>query len=320
MNKDNSSLIAPGWEPENYSAAANSDLSRFEKQIFQEKQRRNHVYSALNHYLSQATFYDFFSKDCFDVVVYARLLAIYLGVKKVTSEHILAGYFFGKQPLEKIFKEFELSGKDFIHEVPDPSEAKGPIISRNLSFLWNRCKKFAQYFRSFFLRKSKKINLTEVTDSYELSHLFRGAMKKARKNFKTPVITPELLMITMLDDRKCLANQFLHDIFESDGRFYLFRFKLIKRLYQEENFIKHKLTINELHYAYLLKTQLSGEEFQGVRESSASRFIIRYFRNRLIQKAIEMPLFYILKEEIYRDRFSERRKYGKRIKRKQKKL
>jgi len=145
-------------------------------------------------------------------------------------------------------------------------------------------------------------------------------MKKARKNFKTPVITPELLMITMLDDRKCFANQFLHDIFETDVRFYLFRFKLIKRLYQEESFIKHKLAINDLHYAYLLKIELSGEEFQELRKSSANRLIIRYFRNRLIEKTIELPLFSILKEEIYEDRFSEGRNYSKRKKKKISKL
>lgn len=316
MNKENHSLITPGWEPKSYSTTATDNLIGFEKQIYQEKQRRNHVYNALNYYLSQTTFYDFFSKDAFDIVIYARLIAIHLGEKTVTSEHILAGYFFGKRPLENLFKEFEIYGENIIHESSDTYEIEGPSILRNFSFLWNRYKKFVQYFRSFFLKKNKAINLKQVTDSYELSALFRKVMRKARKNFKTPVITSELLMIAMLDDQKCLANKFLHEIFETDVRFYLFRLKLVKRLYKEESFIKHQLAINDLHYAYLLKTQLSSEEFQGVRENPANHIIVRYFRNRLIQKTIEIPIFSILKEEIYQDRFSERRNYSRHRKKK----
>ena len=189
MNKDNRSLIVPGWEPENYSTILNSDLSKFEKQIFQEKQRRNHIYSSLNYSLSHTTFYDFFSKDCFDIVIYARLLALHLGLKKVTSEHLLAGFFFGQQPLQKQFDEFEIRGNEFIREVSNPVEIKSPIFLRKFIFCWNRCKKFVSYFYPSFLRKKKQINLAGVSDSYELFYLLRKVMKKARKNFKTPIIT-----------------------------------------------------------------------------------------------------------------------------------
>jgi len=60
------------------------------KKIEIEKRKRHQLYNTMDYVLSNNTYFDFFSKDCFSIIKNGKILAYLLSRKKVIPTYALA--------------------------------------------------------------------------------------------------------------------------------------------------------------------------------------------------------------------------------------
>ena len=118
------------------------------------------------------------------------------------------------------------------------------------------------------------------------------------QRFKTPVITPEILFITIVEEKNNKASKILKKFIKTETEWYLFRYKLIKRIHNQESNIRGEIVKNQHFFAYLLKTQLSEIEFNKLIETENLSEGVSFFRNTLVSKVLETNIFDELSNEI----------------------
>jgi hypothetical protein len=74
----------------------------------------------------------------------------------------------------------------------------------------------------------------EVRNSYELNLLFEKSAENSLTRFKTPVITPEILFITMMEEKHTKVGKIIQKFLKTDTNWYLLRYKLIKMIHYQE--------------------------------------------------------------------------------------
>lgn len=102
-----------------------------------------------------------------------------------------------------------------------------------------------------------------------------------------------------MEEERTKANLLIKKIIKREKDFYLLRFKLLKKLHNEENLIKSDIKTNYLYFAYLLKSQLSELEFKTLCENNYHPLGIFYFRNFLIQEILKIDLSDLIIKDIY---------------------
>jgi hypothetical protein len=76
-----------------------------------------------------------------------------------------------------------------------------------------------------------------------------------------------------------------------ENQWYIFRYKLLKRLYHQEVNIRTQVPRNQHFFAYLLKTELSENNFENLIEKKLLAKAVLLFRNVLISKIIKNNFF-----------------------------
>lgn len=277
------------------------------EKILIEKRRRHQTYMALDYFLSAVTYFDFFSSDAFKVVKNAKYLA-QICEKSVTSELLLLPFFSYPSHVSAILKDFEITEGMIEKVVASVQKTKKQNFFQKQK---NSIKQTLRNVKGFFVRETLALD-QNVKYSHEVNKIFEKAAENALSRFKTPVISPEILFITIIEDKNSKASKIIKKFLKTDVEWYLLRYKLIKRIHNQESNIRSEVIKNQHYFAYLMKIQLTDFEFNKLIENEALAKGVSLFRNTLISKILKIDIFEEISEEIYTSmKITNKRSYSK---------
>lgn len=277
------------------------------EKILIEKRRRHQTYMALDYFLSAVTYFDFFSSDAFKIVKNAKYLA-QICEKSVTSELLLLPFFSYPSHVSAILKDFEITEAMIETVVASLQKTKKENFFQKQK---NSIKQTLRNVKGFFVRETLALN-QNVKYSHEVNKIFEKAAENALSRFKTPVISPEILFITIIEDKNSKASRIIKKFLKTDVEWYLLRYKLIKRIHNQESNIRSEVVKNQHYFAYLMKIQLTDFEFNKLIENEALAKGVSLFRNTLISKILKIDIFEEISEEIYTSmKITNKRSYSK---------
>jgi hypothetical protein len=263
------------------------------EKILLEKRRRHQTYMALDYFLSAVTYFDFFSSDAFKVVKNAKYLAQICNTN-VTSELLLLPFFSYPSDVSKILGDFNITEQKIEKIVASlqPQKKEGFFTKKKKAF-----QKGFNSMKGFFVKETLALN-QKVKYSHEVNKIFEKAAENALVRFKTPVISPEILFITIIEEKNTKAAKIIKKFLKDDVDWYLLRYKLIKRIHNQESNIRSEVIKNQHYFAYLMKIQLTDFEFNKLIENEALAKGVSLFRNTLISNILKIDIFEEISEEI----------------------
>lgn len=256
-----------------------------EEKIEIEKRRRYQIYTLLDYVLSMVTYFDFFSNDTIKITKKSKLLAKACKNKVFTSEFLLFSFLDNDFEISKLLKNQNFNQKKI-----------GTFISRVNKISSNSIKE-KKDFLSFFSFK-KEVITPKIKYSYDINKLFEKTAENALTRFKTPVITPEILLITMMENKTSNVGKIISSFLASETDWYMFRYKLIKKIHYQESLIRTDVKKNEQYFAYLLKINLSEFEFNRLLDTNLLNLGVSVFRSKIIRKLLSLNLFNLLEKDI----------------------
>lgn len=258
-------------------------ISNEAMQVFVEKRRRNQLYLTLNYLLNLGTFFDFCSYDAFNLLKSSKDIAKKCNSKIITLEHFFLAFFEKESALISFLKGYGIT-KESLFVTTSPEKQKSlPFIQSFLNL--NRKK----------IKKQKSFLF-----SHDLSTLFKKAIKNAHTRFKTPIITPEIFFITLIEQKFAILESWGINFPLTKNEGYLLRYDLLKQIHNAEIFFRSKTTKNNRIFSYLLKTQLSNLQFKRLIEDKSFPLGLLFFRNQLLLKSGRFSLNLGIENEIYR--------------------
>ena len=263
------------------------------QKILIEKRRRYQTYMALDYFLSAVTYFDFFSLDTFNIVKSAKYLAQICN-KNVTSELLLLPFFKYQSEVSIVLSEFGITETSIEDIVASLQEKRKETFFEKQQINYS---KFMNKIKGAFVPEILSLD-QKIKYSHEVNQIFEKAAENALQRFKTPVITPEILFITIVEEKNNKASKILKKFIKTETEWYLFRYKLIKRIHNQESNIRGEIVKNQHFFAYLLKTQLSEIEFNKLIETENLSEGVSFFRNTLVSKVLETNIFDELSNEI----------------------
>lgn len=277
-----------------------------EQKIELEKRRRYQAYMTLDYFLSLVTYFDFFSEDSFLIAQKAKELGQVFEKSVVTSDLLLVPFFQLNTEMSEILKNYGIEEKK-VGKLISISQSNSNEKS-NSSQKDNSSEKspggIKRVIRNIFLSSKipfvakKLVVLNPTKYSYEIHQLFEKAAENALLRFKTPVISSEILLITMLEAKKSKVGKLLKKCLKTESNWYTFRYALLKRLHTQELAIRTDIPKNYQYFAYLLKTQLSEAEFKTVLEKESLLPSVLLFRNFLIEDILQWDFYEALQADI----------------------
>jgi len=242
------------------------------QQIQEEKRRRNQIYVALDYIFSGLTYFEYFSLDAFLICKNAKYLANFYNKKQVSSEFILLSFFASNSNISALLQDFGIS-----------KESLSPLFSLD---------EFKS--KNFF---SPQQNLENF--SYESNLLFEHAAENAFFRFKSPIITSEILFLTLLEKKELKIHKLFKKIVKNETLWHLLRYRLIKNIHTQESIIRNEISKNQQYFGYLLRTQLSEKEYQKLLNSQLVSSGVSLFRNSFVASLLKNNYFDLLGKEAY---------------------
>jgi ATP-dependent Clp protease ATP-binding subunit ClpA len=271
----------------------NPDLT-LEQKILSEKQRRYQAYMRLDYLLSVVSYFDFFSLDAFQITKKAKELTQFCEKKTVTSDLLLLPFFDSNKEVVKLLEKYGVNRKLIGQSIWNSQKpANQTFQEKGSKLIKNILLRIDIPIVSEFLIVPKKTKY-----SYEINQIFEKAADNALTRFKTPVISSEILLITMLEAKKSKAGKLLKHYLKTDLNWYMLRFCLMKRLHQQELAIRIDLPTNYQYFAYLLKANLPELQFDTLLDKDCLLPGVLLFRNTLISDAVKFDLYKELKRDI----------------------
>jgi hypothetical protein len=281
-----------------FSNLDNNQLQTSEK-IKNEKRKRNQAYLALDYSLSRVSYFDFFSSDAFEIAKQSKYFAQFFEKQAVTTELLLLACF-----------HCESSLLEFLKPYNTPENINKYLTS---FFLNGKSENsFSTILTSF--TQQKILNNQNIEYSRQVNQLFLKAGEIAVTRFKNPVITSELIFLTLIEEKNSSATKLIKKIVGNDVELSLLRYRLFKHLHSQESSIRTEVSKNQQYFGYLLKTQLSEKEFDKLLETKTINNGVSLFRNVLINQIMKTNIFPELFREIKQSiKLTKTRKYSSEI-------
>jgi|TARA_B110000971_G_C19947498_1_gene471744 hypothetical protein len=276
-----------------------------EEQIELEKRRRHQIYMLLDYVLSVVTYFDFFSHDTFTIVKRAKYWAAACKRPFVNGEFLLLPFLDSEFEFSNILKEYGLKEDNILSLIKKANNIPKPSLWQETNFYFYNL--FEQRFDIFL----NPLITKNIKYAYETRVIFEKAAENALTRFKTPVITPEILFITMMEQKTAKVSKLIKRFFPEETGWYLFRYRLIKRIHYQEVSIRSLVPKNEQYFAYLLKINLPEYEFNRLVDMELLNLGVTTFRNRLIRHLLTLNLFDLLEKDINKSiKVTNTRKYS----------
>lgn len=259
------------------------------EKIKQEKRRRHQIYMTMDYLLSAITFFDFFSKDAFKIISDSKIYTKLASNNEITSEFLLLPFLSSKLKIGKILKNYGIDE----NEIGIKISQNNNLIKKSSFF--NLKKFFPFIFNKQVITIDSVINLDF---SKEVNNLFEKASENALLRFKTPIISSEILFITIMEEKNTKAAKLIKNELINDVEWYMLRYKLLKELHNHETNVRSEVSKNQQYFAYLLKSRLSEAEFDLLIQKEILPNAVSLFRNILVSDMLQVNLFNLLTVEI----------------------
>ena len=249
-----------------------------EEKIKNEKFRRDQAYSWLNYVISRITYFDFFSKDTFEMALNSKYFAQICNRTDVTSELLLLSLFETDSELTRVLRSFKISKRKVTRLVSKTNlkyEQKNNFFERH-----------TRNFKNFFVKYEENLN-KDIIFSQEVHQIFQKSSELALKRFKTPVISASILFLTILDDETLSACKILKRCLKNPSDWPVLKYQILKSIHLQESTILEEVVKNQHYFAYLLKTQLSEKQYKTLIQKDMLPAAIEYFRNILVEEILE---------------------------------
>lgn len=276
------------------------NFEKFTKDINWEQRKSIQIYSILSYFSKFISFYDFYSQECYESFLYSIYLLWISENKLLSPEFLLLGFLKEAQSLKQILIEYGLTFEKVQNDLFNNTK------NRNGTHI------FFKNYENFFNLKKKSItkNSTFYTLSESSCILLNKVIENAFLRFKTPIVTPELFFLTLLESTENPMSLLIKKNLGNDVNFFTLKYKLTKLLYDKELSIKTVVPKSFRFYAYLLKTNLNFLELENIYLSNfkvAQLFFLRYHIFNEILKSNFEVLF--IKDIYNLIKFSNNRKY-----------
>ncbi len=270
----------------NMQTKTNSDLSKIkknealdsniskEKKIEFEKRRRNQIYKTLDYLLSNITYFNFFSADLIALLKTGFEISNFFEDHILSLDYLFLAYFNSEIEISFILNKFDISIDSF--------------YKKNKNF---------NNLKSFF-------NQYDVLPNFKISEDVYYILKKAYfntcKRFKTKLITPEILFITLMENNQYFdITKFIKD-YKDQRKFYLLRYEIIKKIYDDETSFYNNVKKNQLYFGYLLRAQITNNHIKLLIKKNKLQECVIFFRNYIISKVLMFDISIILKSQLYK--------------------
>ena len=261
----------------------NIDSLTLNKKIFLEKRRRHQIYTTLDYISSHKNMFDFYSSDTIFLLKRAQNSARIIKQKKVTTELLLLAFFTSDSELLLIFKKFNLSFPRIFKYVEYGYNLKDSYKNPLKSFFEPLIK------NNFLLWNSKQLNKTSEYN-YEVKYVLEKALENAFR-FKTPILSPEIFFLTLLEEKNTSAGQLLKLTLKTDLQWNLLRYELLKKIHNQESKVQGNIFKNSRYFAYILKSELTDLQFEKLlkQDKYITRAILN-FRDLVINNLLSVDL------------------------------
>jgi ATP-dependent Clp protease ATP-binding subunit ClpA len=247
-----------------------------------EKRKRNQVYSSINYLKSHSNKFDFFSSDSVKILRSANQLSKKFNQENIGSEFLLLAFFQSQIQLLKIFEKFDISSE---------------LIENYISTAYKKAEDLGQ--NSSFFSKLKKENIlnSKIEYNFEVKNIIETCIENSYR-FKTPVITSEILFLTLLENEKSSSGILLKKFLKNDIQWNLLRYEILKKIHYQETTLQGSISKNFRYFAYLLKLELSDNKFEKLLSKNEFSFAIEAYRDLITSKILEVNIFQVLENEI----------------------
>ena len=258
-----------------------------DQKIKYEQRRRNQVYQRLDYLLSFLTYFDFFSNDAFKIIKNSKLITSFYNREFVTPEFLFFSFFYSDSKILQLLENYNIT-KEICVEISN--KLTNTSLNQNNS-IFNKIKSLVNNINQ--ITREEKF----IKNSYEITILYEKASENAMVRFKTPIITSEILFLTLLENNSKIIK-LLKKKLNSDLDWYLLKYKLIKRIHLEESKIREEIVKNQHFFGYLLKLQLTNSEFNILLKNNLLQIGVLLFRNTIVSELLQININNILFSDI----------------------
>ena len=280
----------------------NLPLELKQNQIKQEKRKRYQAYKMLDYTLSNYTYFDFFSSDAFQIAKNSKYMAQLYKKERVNLEILFLSFFDSQFEISDLLQSFGFE-EEFIQKLDlliKTTKTKEQMQVEQKSFVSNLKKTIQHFWGGLFSQEKKDLIFNQkIKYTYQVHQIFEKSAENALNRFKTPVITPEILFITLMEEKGFVVNKLIKKNIKDETNWYLLRYKLLKRLYSQESNVRGQVKRNQQFFAYLLKIHLSDVSFEKLIEKKLLGNAVALFRNLLIHDLLKFDLFEDFEQEIH---------------------
>lgn len=286
-----------------------------EEKIVLEKRRRNYLYKNLEYLLSTLTYFDFFSLDAFEILKTSREISSFYKIEKVNLDIFFLSFFYSSFELSFLLEEAGIN-KQLITEIleenfreVDLSNEKLPTFFKNIKNIFGKSNK--QKIQNEIEGFEKNKLISNLSLSSEVILFLEKASENALNRFKTPVLTIEILFLTLLEEKDNFYSKIVENIIDDSLKWELLKYKIVKRIHREESSLRDQVSKNQYYFAYLLKTQLTDNQFNQLINAEELAKGVELFRNTLMTQLLEIDLFKLIEIDIYKSmKITNTRKYS----------
>lgn len=256
------------------------------KNINLEKRRRYQAYTSSDYLLGFLSYFDFFSRDTFQIIKNSIFFGELFEKKSITSDLLLVACLDEKFEFSNILKEYDLVQSSLLELFPTSG-----ISNFKTNF-------FSKILKIKF-KESQNLDNIQISYSQEVNRIFERTIENSLTRFKTPVVTPEILFITLMEDKTTQAGKLIKKLLTSEANWYLLRYRLIKSVHSQEVLIRGEVSKNQHYFAYLMKTRFSEFDFNKLIKNNLLLTAVSFFRNSLVKDLLKQNIFELLQHEIF---------------------
>jgi 6-phosphofructokinase len=275
-----------------------NSLNLKENNIILEKRKRFQSYTVLNSSLALITYFDFFSKDTFQLINKAKLFSQASNENEVIPEILLIPFFNSTLEVSKILQEYDFDTK--VLEKSFLSISSSKKTSNNFSFQFN----------SLIDLGNEQLK-DSINYSYDVLVLFEKAVENSLNRFKSPIITPEILLVTIMEEKNLKISQLFRSLIKNETEWYVLRYKLMKRIHSEELTLRNELKRNYHFFGYLLRSRISSKQFDRLTQNNLFNLGVIFFRSKLLNEMMKISFLDYLYIDIQKSvKLNKNRKYN----------
>ena len=270
------------------------------EKITLEKRKRHQIYTTLNYLRPHKSKFDFFSSDTMTILKLGRELTKKFQQEKLTPEILLLTFFNSESDLTDILRKYNISFAKIKRYIIYGHQLTDDILQEQFKQRQTKFGKlsFLKAVNTIQTTFKKKISITSSSSyNYDVKIILDRAIENAYR-FKTPVITPEILFLTILEEKETAGGKLLKLLLDNDLNWNLLRYEILKKLHHQETQVQGNIFKNTRYYAYLLKIEMSDEQFEKLIEKDNFSYIVSAYRDLVISKVLDCDLFETLENEI----------------------